>query len=85
MSVLQIVLTVESFEDFVGVGLDVDFVENLFDFAFFVNQKSLARHAHVLFVTPGLLAVNAVGLGDRAVSIGEERERQTVFRDESLV
>src|SRR5215213_6730042 len=79
------ILSAEAFQNFVGVGFDVDLVEDFLDLALLVNQEGLAGEAHVLAVAPGLLAVDAVSLGDGAVSVAQQREREVVLGDESLV
>ena len=58
---------------------DVHFVEDLFDVAALVNEEGLAADAHVLLARELLLAVDAVGIGDRMVGVCEEREGKFVL------
>jgi hypothetical protein len=78
-------LTSKYFHHLVGVLCDVDFVKNVLDLSLFVDQKSLARNAHVAFTHKLFRTVNAVKIADGMIGVGDQGHRQIVFRFKFLV
>lgn len=54
-------------------------IENLFDFARFVNQKSSPQSSVISSAHKFLFAVTAVSVGDSVFGIDNQRERQFIF------
>lgn len=61
------------------------FVKNFDDLTLFIDQKSLAGGAHVLFAVHRFLDPNAVFLDDGFFGVGDQSVRQFEFRNEFLM
>ena len=69
----------EGLEHLSGVLFGFNFLEDLFDLAFLVDQESGAVNSHVCSPHEFLLAVALIGLCDGVIRVGEQSERQVVL------
>ena len=66
-------------ENLVRVAFRLDLVKDLFDLAVRSDDESGACHSHHFLAIHILFLHDAVGLGDRAISVGQKDERQVEF------